>query len=183
MKKLIIQIFTFLYLCLIVPFSSLADTFVYSGGCFWCTEADMEKLKGVSEVVSGFTAGTTKNPKYIQGQWGDHREAALVTYDPQKINFKDLIIHVYKTIDYEDNEGQFCDRGRSYTPAIYYKTNEEKQIILSATPKSSIVPIEKESNFYPVRLEHQYYYKKQTYKYEYYRFLCRRDKRIEELND
>ena len=107
----------------------------------------------------------------------------MVTYDPQKINFKDLIIHVYKTIDYEDNEGQFCDRGRSYTPAIYYKTNEEKQIILSATPKSSIVPIEKESKFYPVRLEHQDYYKKQTYKYEYYRFLCRRDKRIEELNN
>ena len=183
MKKLIVQIFTFLNLILFINFSSLADTFVYSGGCFWCTEADMEKLEGVSEVVSGFTAGTTKNPKYIQGQWGDHREAALVTYDPQKINFKDLVIHVYKTIDYEDNEGQFCDRGRSYTPAIYYKTNEEKQTILSVTPKSSIVPIEKESKFHPVRLEHQDYYKKQTYKYEYYRFLCRRDKRIEELNN
>ena len=183
MKKLIIQIFTFLNLILFINFPSLADTFVYSGGCFLCTEADMEKLEGVSEVVSGFTAGTTKDPKYIQGQWGDHREAALVTYDPKKINFKDLVIHVYKTIDYEDNEGQFCDRGRSYTPAIYYKTNEEKQTILSVTPKSSIVPIEKESKFYTVRLEHQDYYKKQTYKYEYYRFLCRRDKRIEELNN
>ena len=107
MKKLIVQIFTFLNLILFIHFSSLADTFVYSGGCFWCTEADMEKLDGVSEVVSGFTAGTTKNPKYIQGQWGDHREAALVTYDPKTINFKDLVIHVYKTIDYEDNEGQF----------------------------------------------------------------------------
>ena len=132
MKKLIIQIFTFLNLILFINFPSLADTFVYSGGCFWCTEADMEKLEGVSEVVSGFTAGTTKDPKYIQGQWGDHREAALVTYDPKKINFKDLVIHVYKTIDYEDNEGQFCDRGRSYTPAIYYKTNEEKQTILES---------------------------------------------------
>ena len=183
MKKLIVQTFTFLNLILFMNFSSLADTFMYSGGCFWCTEADMEKLDGVSEVVSGFTAGTTKNPKYIQGQWGDHREAALVTYVPKKINFKDLVIHVYKTIDYEDNEGQFCDRGRSYTPAIYYKTNEEKQIILSVTPKTSIVPIEKESKFYPVRPEHQDYYKKHTYKYEYYRFLCRRDKRIEELNN
>ena len=129
MKKLIVQIFTFLNLILFINFSSLADTFVYSGGCFWCTEADMEKLEGVSEVVSGFTAGTTKNPKYIQGQWGDNREAALVTYDPQKINFKDLVIHVYKTIDYEDNEGQFCDRGRSYTPAIYYKTNYHSKSI------------------------------------------------------
>ena len=67
MKKLTIQIFIFLNLILFINFSSLADTFVYSGGCFWCTEADMEKLDGVSEVESGFTAGTTKNPKYIQG--------------------------------------------------------------------------------------------------------------------
>ena len=54
MKKLIVQIFTFLNLILFINFSSLADTFVYSGGCFWCTEADMEKMDGVSEPVSGF---------------------------------------------------------------------------------------------------------------------------------
>ena len=159
------------------------STFVYSGGCFWCTEADTEKLDGVSEVISGFTAGTTKDPKYIPGQWGDHREAALVLYDPNKITLKELVTHVFKTIDYEDNNGQFCDRGRSYTPAIYYKNDEEKKIILSLAPKSSIVPVEKESRFYPVREEHQNYYKKQTYKYEYYRFMCRRDSRLEQLNN
>ena len=69
-------------------FSSFADTFYYSGGCFWCTEADAEKLNGVKDVISGFTAGTTKNPKYIPGQWGDHREAALVEYNPKIISFK-----------------------------------------------------------------------------------------------
>ena len=174
---LILNIFTYLI------YSSNADTFVYSGGCFWCTEADTEKLDGVSDVISGFTAGTTKDPKYIPGQWGDHREAALVIYDPKKITFKELVTHVFKTIDYEDNNGQFCDRGRSYTPAIYYKNDMEKKIILSLAPKSSIVPIEKESKFYPVREEHQNYYKKQTYKYEYYRFMCRRDSRLEQLNN
>jgi peptide-methionine (S)-S-oxide reductase len=101
---------------------------------------------------------------------------------PKVITFKDLVVHVFKTIDYEDNDGQFCDRGRSYTPAIYYKDKEEKNIILSLAPKSSIVPIEKETKFYPVRLEHQDYYKKNTYKYEYYRFMCGRDRRLEELN-
>ena len=182
MRKLIIKIFTISSVFILTHFASFAETFVYSGGCFWCTEADMEKLPGVIEVTSGFTAGTTKNPKYIPGQWGDHREAALVEYDSKVISFNDLVIHVFKTIDFEDNEGQFCDRGRSYSPAIYYKTEEEKKIISSLAPKSSIVPIEKETKFYPVRLEHQNYYKKNTYRYEYYRFMCGRDSRLEELN-
>ena len=77
----------------------------------------------------------------------------------------------------------FVTGGRSYTPAIYYKNDEEKKIILSLAPKSSIVPVEEESRFYPVREEHQNYYKKQTYKYEYYRFMCRRDSRLEQLNN
>ncbi len=183
LKKTLINLFLILNIFTYFIYSSNADTFVYSGGCFWCTEADTEKLDGVSDVISGFTAGTTKDPKYIPGQWGDHREAALVLYDPNKITFKELVTHVFKTIDYEDNNGQFCDRGRSYTPSIYYKNDEEKKIILSLAPKSSIVPVEKESRFYPVREEHQNYYKKQTYKYEYYRFMCRRDSRLEQLNN
>ena len=101
-------------------------------------------------------------------------------YDPKKITVKELVTHVFKTID---ADGQFCDRGRSYTPAIYYKNVDQKNIILSLAPKTSIVPVEKESKFYPVREEHQNYYKKQSYKYEYYRFMCRRDKRLEQLNN
>ena len=77
MRKLIIKIFTISSVFILTHFASFAETFVYSGGCFWCTEADMEKLPGVIEVTSGFTAGTTKNPKYIPGQWGDHREATF----------------------------------------------------------------------------------------------------------
>jgi len=181
-KILLVNSFVSLITFTYFTYLSKADTFVYSGGCFWCTEADTEKLDGVSDVISGFTAGTTKDPKYIPGQWGDHREAALVIYDPKKITFKELVTHVFKTIDYEDADGQFCDRGRSYTPAIYYKSEDQKKIILSLAPKTSIVPVEKESKFYPVREEHQNYYKKQSYKYEYYRFMCRRDKRLEQLN-
>ena len=84
-----------------------AETFIYSGGCFWCTEADTDKLIGVSDVISGFTGGTTLNPRYEPGKWGDHREAAQVEYDPQIISFEELVRHVYRTIDYEDGEGQF----------------------------------------------------------------------------
>ncbi len=182
-KKLLVNSFVTIITFTNFTYLSKADTFVYSGGCFWCTEADTEKLDGVSDVISGFTAGTTKDPKYIPGKWGDHREAAQVIYDPKKITFKELVTHVFKTIDYEDADGQFCDRGRSYTPAIYYKNDDQKKIILSLAPKTSIVPVEKERKFYPVREEHQNYYKKQSYKYEYYRFMCRRDKRLEQLNN
>ncbi len=123
-----------------------AETFVYPGGCFWCTEADAEKLTGVAEVISGFTGGTTPDPVYRPGQWGDHREAAQVIYDPALISFADLVRHVYATIDYEDNDGQFCDV--SYTPAIYYKTQEQAEIAASLAPASSIVPIEPETEFF-----------------------------------
>ena len=75
------------------------------------------------------------------------------------------------------------DIGTQYRSAIYYKNDDQKSIILSLAPKNSIVPVEKESKFYPVREEHQNYYKKQSYKYEYYRFMCRRDKRLEQLNN
>jgi peptide-methionine (S)-S-oxide reductase len=112
---------------------------------------------------------------------GHHREAAQVIYDPALISFADLVRHVYATIDYEDNDGQFCDRGRPYTPAIYYKTQEQAEIAASLAPASSIVPIEPETEFFPVRTEHQDYYKKNPLRYKFYRSRCGRDRRIEEL--
>ena len=174
---------TIIFVSCIASLKLNAETFTYSGGCFWCTEADTEKLNGVSDVISGFTGGTTLNPRYEPGKWGDHREAAQVEYDPQIISFEELVRHVYRTIDYEDGEGQFCDRGRSYSPAIYYKTEAEKMAIKRLAPATSIVSIEPESRFYPVRNEHQDFYKKQPFKYEYYRFRCGRDRRIEFLNN
>ena len=157
------------------------EVFVFSGGCFWCTEADFEKLFGVREVVSGFTSGTTKDPKYYSGEYGDHREAAQVFYNPGRISFEELVEHVYKTIDYEDYTGQFCDRGRSYSPAIYVKTEEERAIAERLAPPSSIVPIEFETEFFPVRKEHQDFYKKRPVKYNVYRKACGRDKRVRQL--
>lgn len=182
LKKTIVALSAVVLANTMAPRALNADTFVYSGGCFWCTEANSEKLKGVSEVISGFTAGTTPNPRYYYGEWGDHREAAQVIYDPKVISYEDLVRHVYATIDYEDNGGQFCDRGHSYSPAIYYKTEEEREIAERLAPKTSVVPIEPESTFYPVREEHQDYYLKNSLKYKFYRLRCGRDNRVEELN-
>ena len=86
------------------------------------------------------------------------------------------------TIDFEDGEGQFCDRGRSYSPAIYYKTESERLIAERLAPKNSVVPIEPKSEFYPVREEHQDFYKKRSFKYNYYRSRCGRDSRLDALN-
>ena len=149
------------------PVAAETKTFVYSGGCFWCTEADSEKLRGVSEVISGFTSG---------------REGAQVFYDPSIISFEDLVRHVYMTVDYEDGKGQFCDRGNFYSPAIYYKTEEEKAIAIRLAPPTSIVPIERESEFSPARKAHQNYYKRATRRYKLYRYRCGRDQRIKRLN-
>ena len=158
------------------------ETFVYSGGCFWCSEADSEKVEGVVEVISGFTGGTTDNPRYYIGAWGDHREAAQIIYDPSIVSYEDLVRHVYATVDYEDNGGQFCDRGHSYSPAIYFKTDAERMIAEEIAPETSVVPIEPESEFFPVREEHQDYYKKNPLRYKLYRYRCGRDARIEELS-
>ena len=181
MKKLLIAFSAIFLLSGFVSRTVLAETFVYSGGCFWCTEADSEKLKGVSDVISGFTGGTTANPRYYSGQWGDHREAAQIIYDPAVISYEELVKHVYATIDYEDQGGQFCDRGHSYSPAIYYKTDAERLIAQQLAPKTSIVPLEPESTFYPVREEQQDFYKKNAIKYKFYRYRCGRDARIEAL--
>ena len=170
-----------LSLVTVVPANLAAETFVYSGGCFWWTEADSEKLKGVSDVISGFTGGTTSSPVYRVGKWGDHREAAQVIYDPAIISFDELVTHVYATIDYEDRDGQFCDRGQSYSPAIYYKSEAEKFAAERLAPASSVVPIEPETKFYPVHAEHQGYYQKNPMRYKFYRNRCGRDQRIKEL--
>ena len=182
MRKIIFGIAAFTSALCVSSLTAASETFNYSGGCFWCTEADSEKLEGVTEVISGFTGGTTPSPRYEIGKWGDHREAAQIIYDPALISYEDLVRHVYATIDYEDNDGQFCDRGRSYSPAIYFKTDEERLIAERLAPETSVVPIERESTFYPVREEHQDYYKKRSLKYKYYRVRCGRDRRVEALN-
>ena len=182
MKFMPLVFFAFASAINILPITVRAETFVYSGGCFWCTEADTEQLEGVIDVISGFTGGTTPNPRYLPGQWGDHREAAKVIYDPLVISFEELVRHVFATVDYEDDKGQFCDRGHSYSPAIYYKTDEERKIADKIAPSTSTLPLEPESIFYPVRDEHQDFYKKKTMRYKYYRLRCGRDGRLKTLN-
>jgi len=110
MKKILV--FLFISGFLGVASNATADKAVFAGGCFWCMESDFEKLKGVSNVVSGFTGGSLKNPTY-RGNHKGHYEAIEVTYNPEKVSYADLLEHYWVNVDPFDARGQFCDKGFS----------------------------------------------------------------------
>ncbi len=157
-----------------------------AGGCFWCTEADLEKLPGVTSVVSGYVGGTVPNPTYQTYAQDGYREAAEVTYDPSKVTFEQILIYAMKHMDPTDDHGSFHDRGDYYAPAFYYANDAEKKIITDLIADVSkngpykqplAIDIEPDSQFYPAEAYHQDYYKGTLtkFKYEYYRNASGRD--------
>ncbi|MEJ2213880.1 MAG: peptide-methionine (S)-S-oxide reductase MsrA [Gammaproteobacteria bacterium] len=170
---------------------AVADKAVFAGGCFWCLESDFEKLEGVTDVISGFTGGTIKNPTY-RGDHTGHYEAVEITYDPEIISYEKLLAHYWVNIDPFDARGQFCDKGHSYLSAIFVANEKERKMaeksrmkVVSQFPdKKVITPILDASTFYPVKGDesyHQDYYKKNPIRYNFYRYSCGRDKRLKEI--
>lgn len=164
---------------------------VFAGGCFWCMEADFEKLPGVSDVVSGFTGGTVENPTY-NGNHDGHYEAVLVTYDPSQVSYSELLEHFWVNIDPFDDGGQFCDRGPSYLSAIFVADEAQRRLAeiskegVKERFKEQVVvtPILETATFYPVKGEesyHQDYYKHSSIRYQFYRWNCGRDHRLAEI--
>ncbi|MGD9236877.1 MAG: peptide-methionine (S)-S-oxide reductase MsrA [Desulfobacterales bacterium] len=161
-------------------------TATFAGGCFWCVESDFEKVDGVIEAVSGYTGGDVASPTYKQVSAGGtgHTEAIQVTYDPDKISYKELLDILWRHIDPTDAGGQFVDRGSQYRPAIFYHDEEQKRIAeesRAALEKSGrfnrpiateIVPL---TRFYPAEDYHQDYYKKNPIRYKMYRYGSGRD--------
>jgi len=168
-----------------------ADTAIFAGGCFWCMESDFEKLDGVTDVVSGFTGGTAKNPTYFGDHTG-HYEAVRVSYDPSKVTYKALLEYYWVNIDPFDDRGQFCDKGPSYRSAIFVSNEVEKmlaeqsreRVVKEFPDKKVVTPILPASTFYPIKGDesyHQDYYKNSPVSYKFYRFTCGRDKRLKEI--
>ena len=168
-----------------------ADKAVFAGGCFWCMESDFEKLKGVTDVISGFTGGTVENPTY-NGDHSGHFEAVEVTYDPKVVSYKELLEYFWINIDPFDARGQFCDKGHSYLSAIFVAdaterklAEESKQKVVEYFPNQTVVtPILDAATFYPIKGDeefHQDYYKKSPIRYKYYRWNCGRDQRLQEI--
>lgn len=187
-NKLILSL---LVILLMVATNALADKTVLAGGCFWCMESDFEKLEGVTDVVSGFTGGTLKNPTY-NGDHTGHYEAVEITYDPERVSYRELLDYYWVNIDPFDDGGQFCDRGHSYLSAIFVANDGERKIaeeskkeVAEMFPGKKIVtPILDASTFYPIKGSesyHQDYYKKNPIRYKFYRWNCGRDQRLQEI--
>lgn len=168
-----------------------ADKAIFAGGCFWCMESDFEKLDGVTDVISGFTGGTLKNPTY-GGNHNGHYEAVEVTYDANKVSYKDLLDYYWVNIDPFDARGQFCDKGPSYLSAIFVANNTERELaedsrqaVIKQFPKQKVItPILPVSTFYPIKGDesyHQDYYKNNSVRYKYYRWRCGRDQRLKDI--
>ncbi|MEX1014715.1 MAG: peptide-methionine (R)-S-oxide reductase MsrB, partial [Candidatus Paceibacterota bacterium] len=169
--------------------SQSSTDMIMAGGCFWCVEADMEKAPGVIEVLSGYSGGEGENPVYGDYYKKGHREVVKVIYNPDEISYKQLLYWFVKHIDPTDGEGSFVDRGIQYSPAIYYKTEEEKEIaeeVLSDIGSQEVykedlsVPVLPEKTFWPAEEYHQDFYKKNTVRYGIYRQYSGRDNFVRE---
>ncbi len=176
----------------------------FAGGCFWCVESDFEQVKGVGDVISGFTGGKTKNPTYKQvGAGGTgHYEAVQVPYDPAQVSYEDLLDLFFRAVDPTDSGGQFCDRGDSYRTAIFVTSDAQraaaekaKAAAQQALGRTIVTPIVPFTAFYPADEYHQDYYKKsdlvltrrgpktKASAYKFYRDACGRDQRVKQLWD
>ena len=160
----------------------------FAGGCFWCVEADFQKLEGVGDVVSGFTGGELPNPTY-RGNHEGHYEAVEVNYDDSVISYGELLRYFWRHVDPLDAGGQFCDRGFSYKTAIFVSNDEERRAAQATRaevdalfPGSDVATeILPAGRFWPVEEYHQEYADKNPLRYGFYRRACGRDSRVDEL--
>ncbi len=169
-----------------------SETAILAGGCFWCIESDYEKLDGVLEVVSGYTGGHVDNPSYEQVSAGGsgHIEAVQVSYDANRISYAEILDYFWRHIDPTRNDGQFCDHGPQYRPAIFYQDEDQHQQALASErrieqekPFADALKVEliAASEFYLAEDYHQDYYRKNPLRYNFYRYSCGRDARVEAL--
>jgi peptide-methionine (S)-S-oxide reductase len=183
-----------LLLCLLLPGTVAAaeQEAIFAGGCFWCTEADFEKLPGVIEAVSGYIGGSLPNPSYEQVSSGrsGHTEAVRVRFDADKVSYAELVERFWRTIDPLTPDAQFCDRGSQYRSGIYYLDEGQKKVALASRQalidsrrfdRPIVTEILPAGVFYPAEAYHQDYARNHPLRYAYYRRGCGRDSRLEQL--
>jgi len=199
MRKLIALTLTLLPTAAVVQAEDIQSAFV-AGGCFWCVEADFEKVRGVSEVVSGYTGGTTTNPTYETIKGSGHYEAVEITYDADVVSYDQLLYAFFRSVDPTDAGGQFCDRGDSYRTAVFVATPQERAAAEAAKTRAQrelgqtiVTPILDSATFFVAEDYHQDYYKgenrvitrrgikTQSDAYAFYRDACGRDQRVAQL--
>jgi peptide-methionine (S)-S-oxide reductase len=162
----------------------------FAGGCFWCTEADFDKVPGVLSTTSGYIGGKIANPTYEQVSAGGtgHAEAVEVVYDPGKVSYDELLSFYWRHVDPTTKNRQFCDVGDQYRTAIFVHDDEQRRLAdaskkkIEAQVKQPIyTEIVSAGPFYKAEDYHQDFYQKNPIKYKFYRWNCGRDQRLEQL--
>lgn len=167
-------------------------TAVFAGGCFWCVEADFDKVEGVLATTSGYTGGTVSNPSYKQvvREKTGHYEAVEITYDPTVVSYEELVTYFFRTVDPTDPNGQFCDMGDSYRTAVFVSNPEERAIVEAEIAEIEasgelgepvVTKVRLLGQFWDAEDYHQDYYIKQPGRYQLYRNACGRDKALKRL--
>ena len=162
----------------------------FAGGCFWCIEADFDRVPGVLKTISGYTGGDKESATYLQVARGNtgHYEALQITYDPEKVTYEQLLTVFWHSIDPLDQGGQFCDRGEPYRAAVFVLNDEQRKLADAAKAaamnklgRKIVTPVKTATEFYPAEDYHQDYHMKSPLRYRYYRWNCGRNQRVREV--
>lgn len=162
----------------------------FAGGCFWCVEADFDKIAGVISTTSGYTGGRVANPTYVQVSAGGtgHAEAVQVVYDPAKVSYDKLLEVFWRNVDPLAKNRQFCDVGDQYRSAVFVHDEDQRHLAAASLKKVAAqlkAPIHTEiaaaGAFYRAEDYHQDYHLKNPARYRFYRWNCGRDQRLEEI--
>ena len=171
-------------------YSAQKDKAYFAGGCFWCVEESFEKLRGVEEVISGYSGGITENPTYKEVTYGNtgHFEVVEIIYDKKVISFKELLENFWINIDPFDAYGQFCDKGYSYRSVAFYQNDEEKKLIekdmkdlQNKFNKKVVTYIKNFEKFYKAEEYHQDFYKIKLERYLRYKKACGREELLKRI--
>jgi len=169
-----------------------AEVAIVAGGCFWCVEADFDKLPGVLSTTSGYTGGKTANPSYqeVASHATGHAEAVRIVFDPQRVSYPQLLERYWHGIDPTVRNQQFCDHGTPYRSVIFATSEaqwQQAQASLQALTRSKPfkeaiqTQLERAQDFYPAEDEHQDYHLKNPLRYQFYRDGCGRDARLRQV--
>ena len=187
-KKYVLSLII-IFSILLTPIKTYASETILAGGCFWCLEHDLESLKGINSVESGYSGGDLQNPTYENHN--GHQEVVLVNYDSKIVSLPEILRLYLRNIDPLDGDGQFCDRGDAYRPVIFfadlYEENVAKDALSSASKELKVpyeeisVELKSKSKFWLAEDYHQNFADRNEFKYKFYRFSCGRDQKLDKL--
>lgn len=163
---------------------------VFGGGCFWCVEEAFDKVEGVVSTTSGYSGGHVENPSYQQVVDGDtgHVEVVKIEYDPEAVDYAELLHVFWRNVDPFAENRQFCDEGESYRSVIFTIGDEQRELaeasrseLAARFDREIATEINDFEAFYPAEEYHQDYYRKNPVRYNFYKSACGREERLEEV--